>query len=92
MKHLLSALAFAACVAAAPAWAAEQEQGPTSAETYATMYAYSQASPHARQLSPTVEQAADQKAAEANRTELAQWSSVMGRGDVPEEYLDKVHK
>ena len=36
-------------------------------------------------------QAAETKAAETDRAELAAWSSVMGHGDIPQEYLDKAH-
>ncbi len=91
MKSLISALAFAACVAATPAGAADAGQSPSGDDTYAPMFAYVQANPHARQVPSAVEQAAETKAAETDRAELAAWSSVMGHGDIPQEYLDKAH-
>ena len=92
MKTLLSAFALAACLAAAPVLAAEQAQGPSSDTTYATMFAYSQANPHAKAPSAAVEQAAEMKAAETRRAEQAQWASVMGRSDTPHEYMGSGHK
>lgn len=92
MKTLTSALALAGYLAAGPVLAAEQAQISPSDPTYAPMFAYYQANPHAKAPSAAVEQAAEMKAAESRRAEQAQWASVMGRGDVPEEYLPSGHK
>lgn len=92
MRNLIPAFALVASIAAVPAWAAEPAQGPSSEDTYATMFAYSQTSPHAQKASATVEQTADMKADAAERAQVAQWTAVMGRGDIPEEYLGKGHK
>lgn len=92
MKTFLIAATFAAALAAAPAWAADQQEGPNSEDTYVTMFAYSQTSPHAHKVPAAVEQSADMKAAEAERREVDNWSTVMGRSDRPQEYLGSGHK
>jgi len=63
MKSLISAAAFDACMAAVPAWAADTGQAAAGDTTYAPLFAYSLGNPHARQISPAVEQADAMKAA-----------------------------
>ena len=92
MKSLIPALTLTACLAIAPAWAAGPgQQDPSGDATYAPMFAYLPTNPHGYQMPKSVEQAAERKAAAAERAELAEWSSIMGTDDIPQEYLSKPH-
>jgi hypothetical protein len=82
MKRASFAIALIAGLAAAPALAADADDA-----TYAPMYSYGAGNPHAKAVPPAVEAAADAKAAQAQRDEVSSWSSVMGQGDIPQEYL-----